>query len=410
MRNRRIRKITILALLSVAVGVSGGTYAALSGSTSNSGNSFSAASSFGGCSATNPSAVWMTGMEHGVVSTNGASLFNYAVGATADSATKRTGSYSLRLAPSAGVAAYAGPTIAGTAGVMRFAMRLPSLPGADVAQLAMLYSTTGSALQLGYRASDQKLTLSWAGTDLVASTTTIAAGTWYVIDIRGNVAASPRVGNWAINGVAQPTSSHVEAATTFAVALFGSFNATDVYTAHYDDISVSSTAADYPIGDGRIKALSPDGVSTHSNPANFSHDGGAAIDATSWNRLDDVPMTSTADAVQQTTNSGTSYLGFTFANPADSCVRAVSAVVAYRSSGNAANNGKTSIFDGAVERAIYSGDMSDTSLFYKSAVIDPDTAPWTQSAVNGLISRVGFSTDVNPIPMWDALMLEYETP
>jgi hypothetical protein len=293
--------------------------------------------------------------------------------------------------------------------VLRFALRFPSLPASDVAQLAVAYAAAGNVLQLGYRASDQKLTLSWGGTGTTASSTAIAAGTWYVIDMKANMGASPRIGDWRVNGVAQATSSDAEAATTASVVLFGSFNTTDVYTANYDDIEVSTTGADYPIGNGEIRALSPDGIAAHNNPTNFTQENGAAIGAASWNRLDEVPMTSTADGVEQVTSSGTSYLGFSFADTASTCVRAVSAVLAYHAGGNPSNNGKTSIFDNAVERQIYSGDMSETTLFYKAAVISPQTSPWAPAALNGLITRVGFSTDVNPVPIWDSLMLEYES-
>src|SRR4029077_17395457 len=45
-------------------------------------------------------------------------------------------------------------------------------------------------------------------------------------------------------------------------------------------------------------------------------------------------------------------------------------------------------------------------LQYKSAVVTPAASPWTQSAVNGLVARVGYSTDSNPNPYWDAIVLE----
>jgi hypothetical protein len=117
-------------------------------------------------------------------------------------------------------------------------------------------------------------------------------------------------------------------------------------------------------------------------------------------------MTSTADYVRQQVNGGTSYLEFTLENTGETCIRDVSAVLAYHSATNTTNNGKASVFDGGTESSIFSGDMSNTAIQYKSAIVTPTTAPWSQAAVDGLDARVGFSTDVSPNPYWDAVILE----
>lgn len=403
-----IRKILVLLLIGAAVGASGGAYAALSGSTSSGGNTFSAAASFGTCPATGPSATWLTGMEHGVVSTSGGGLFEYGVGASAVSSPARTGSYALRLTAT-GSGAYVGKSVSGSTLVMRFAIRFNSLPSANVNSLASSYVTAGTNLMLGYRASDQRLTLTYGaiGANSAASGSPIAANTWYVIDMRAQVGSNPRTGDWRIDGVAQPSVSSAETAASNTLVGLGS-NATETFTAYYDDILASTTAADYPIGGGLVRALRPDSVGTHDFATNFRHEDGTAIDGTSWNRLTETPMDSSAASVQQRTASGSSSLAFNFADPADTCIRAVSAVLAYHSSGNGGNNGKTSIFDGSVERNVFSGDMGGTTLGYKSTVIPPDGTGWTKTELSGLVGRVGYATDVNPIPMWDALMLEYE--
>jgi hypothetical protein len=53
--------------------------------------------------------------------------------------------------------------------------------------------------------------------------------------------------------------------------------------------------------------------------------------------------------------------------------------------------------------------MSETFLFFKSAMVPPGSGPWTQSLVNGLAGRLGFATDANPEPYWQAMMLEVGT-
>jgi hypothetical protein len=54
--------------------------------------------------------------------------------------------------------------------------------------------------------------------------------------------------------------------------------------------------------------------------------------------------------------------------------------------------------------------MSETTLTYASAVVTPAAAPWTQAAVNGLLTRIGYAGDANPDPYWDGLMLELAVP
>jgi hypothetical protein len=52
------------------------------------------------------------------------------------------------------------------------------------------------------------------------------------------------------------------------------------------------------------------------------------------------------------------------------------------------------------------GNMGGTALQYTSVIATPATAPWSQTSVNGLLARVGYSTDTNPNPYWDGIVLE----
>jgi hypothetical protein len=84
--------------------------------------------------------------------------------------------------------------------------------------------------------------------------------------------------------------------------------------------------------------------------------------------------------------------------------------LAYHAAGNAADNGKASIFDGATETVNFSGDMSQTSLQYKSAIVTPAAGIWGQAALNGVVARAGYSTDSTPNPYWDSILLEAAVP
>ena len=121
-------------------------------------------------------------------------------------------------------------------------------------------------------------------------------------------------------------------------------------------------------------------------------------------------MTSTADYIRQQTSSSSSYVEFGLQTPTETCIRDLSAVLAYHAAGSAADNGKTSIFDEASETVVFGGDISQTGLQYKSTVVAPAAVTWNQAAVDGLVARVGYSTDSSPNPYWDSIMLEAAVP
>ena len=395
----------LLCLVGLAIGASTATWAAFSASTQSSGNTFSAASSFCLGSALNP--FWLSGFEEGI---NPAQpLYDAALAASADSAVKRSGSYSARLDVASGASGYIAKAAVSATVTLRLAMRFASLPASDVTSVIGATANTGSSLALGYRASDQKLTLRWGTATQEVSSTAISAGTWYVLDLRVSAGANPRTADWRIDGVTQPAASSAEAGGLVAYIGPGTTTATDVFSANFDDIIATTSGADYPIGAGSVLPLQVDGVGTHNNSGNFADDDGTAIDANSWTRIDEVPISSTADHVRQTSASSTSYLDFSFANPSGSCIKAVNAILGYTSAGNPSNNGRTSIYTDTTERVVYSGDMSETSLSYRTATIAPSGASWTQAQVDALTARIGYSTDVNPVPQWESLMLVYES-
>jgi hypothetical protein len=360
-----------------------------------------------------PTPVKVTGFEHGVVSAVGAGIFSAVAGAgiTSDSTVSRTGAYSLKITDPAAAAnnaslAFGGPGIA----VVRIYIRLAALPAANVNELLLVDAAAGNDLRLGYQAASQKLTLRFANAAVTVASSTVAAGTWYRLDLRLTASTNPRTASWQIDGVAQTAVTNVAgAASTISALRLGSTVAADTYTANYDDVLISATSASYPIGPGTVVGLRPDGMGTNNNPASFRNDNGTVIDATTYTRLVDSPMTSLANYVRQQTIGVNDYIEVTFADTAATCVVGVSGVLAYHAAGTPVDSGKASIFDGATERILLSGDMSVTPLTYASAIIAPAAAAWTPGAVNGLKGRIGYSSDVTPNPYWDALLLEVAT-
>jgi hypothetical protein len=85
-------------------------------------------------------------------------------------------------------------------------------------------------------------------------------------------------------------------------------------------------------------------------------------------------------------------------------------VAALWSGGTTLNNGTTRIVDGsgATVVDVFSGDMSETAgLHFKTVVVPPPAGGWTPALFNALKARIGFSTNVDSIPRWSGISLQY---
>lgn len=406
-----------LIALAGAVALVGDTRSAYSSASANAGSTFATAASFSTCPNQTVTAGYTTGLEYGRLPYSSTSLFAQGAGVSVDGAVARSGGYSLKVA-AGGAAGFANwwwlpsqPT-----SVARFALRLNSLPAGNVAQLFSMSNGGGATAELRYVASSQKLALALTGAtggtpNVATASSTVTAGTWYVIEIRYAVGTTTHTGSWQINEVAQPPASVGGTATGVSQTFFGT-RTTDTFTANYDDVLLSSDGSQYPLGDGRVRVLTPNGMGTHSGGAAFQDNDGTALDAASWQRLDEIPTNSTADYIQQTTAGGTSYAEITFADTTETCIRAAHGYMSTHSaSSNQSNAVKLSIFDGSTESIVRSGNLAANVTVSRDYAehLTPATS-WTPSAINGLVARFGYGTDVAPVPFLDGVLVEYEVP
>jgi hypothetical protein len=417
MRAPAHKTATAVLVACCAAAFAGSTFSAFSSAASNTGSTFATAASFNTCAGTTVTGGLTAGFETGRFAFSTAGLMAQGSGLSIDSTNVRTGGYSMRVA----AAGAAGNTIfwllpQPATVVARFALRLGTLPGANVAQLFSVSAGGGANLHLRYVAASQKLAVAvtgaTGGTPVVATAdSTVSAGTWHVVEIRYAVGTTTHAADWQIDELSQPDATVAGAATTAIQAYLGT-QTTDTFTANYDDVLISRTAADYPYGDGRVLSLSPDDVGTHVGAASFQDDDATALDALSWQRLDEVPLTATTDYIQMVSTGLTNYAEMTFADTTETCIRAVQATMATHSaSTNQSNVAKTSVFDGATESIVRSGSTTANNTLSRDygASVTPASS-WTQAAVNGLVGRFGYSSDVNPRPILDGLLLEYEVP
>jgi hypothetical protein len=407
--------------LATAAALTGSTLSAYSSTAATTGSTFATAASYGTtCSGATVTNGFVSGFETGrrgysagTLSTSAPAVYDSAPGAA------RSGAWALKVATSGttgfgqwswNVLPY--PAVA----VARFAVRLNAQPPADVTQLFHMSNSGLSMVQLRYVRATNRFAVAirrdaTSAFTVVPGTATLQVGTWHVIDFRYNVAGATHTADWRVDGAAQPGASTPAGTTTINQVQFGT-NAAETVDAHYDDVLMSRSSGDYPLGDGRVFALRPNGTGTHVNPSHFRTDGGGALTATSWNRLDEAPMDSLTDYVEQFTANASSYAEFHLDDTSETCVRAAHATFATHSpSSNKANDMKISAFDGATESVIRQGDMAANNTVSRDygAPLTP-AAGWTQSAVNGLVIRWGYGADINPLQQLDSVLVEIEAP
>ncbi|MDQ1700140.1 MAG: hypothetical protein QOG34_2003 [Frankiaceae bacterium] len=393
-----------------------GTGAAFSAVSANGTNSFSAAASFGTCPTTAPAIEWMDGFEMGRIfggHASGLALGANTTNVTLDSTTVRHGSYAMKVnANGAATNAERLLTVATSVAVVRFSVLLSSLPAADV-ELARTGPSSGTQLQLLYHSSTQKLALQFSSGTSVESSSTVSAGQWYVIDLRVDQSTATWAASWQVNQVAQTGRTVAGTAGTNVYAVWFGTTLANTFTADYDDIAITTASADYPLADGKVLMLKPNGMGTSVGAGNLSNDDASAIGSSSYTRVDDIPMANSTDYIRQTVASGTSYVELNFEDTTDSCVRMVQGLEMNNlGNTNQSNAAKTSIFDGTTERVVFSGNMaaSVAGEYVRVAAISPTGTHWTPSELNGLVMRLGYATDVSPVPRWDAVLIEYEVP
>jgi hypothetical protein len=354
----------------------------------------------------------LTGFEHGRKGYSANNLVPTGTGVAIAPSSARNGAYGLRInaAGAAGNEWFMWPT-APRAGVVRFAMKLDSLPAGDVSELFSMDTYSKSALRIGYDSAGQAMRLrlrSAAGGDQSVGGPALVAGAWHVVDVSYGVNGT-HTAAWSVDGAAQPSATVTGGAEALHYARFGTM-AADRFGADYDDVLISANTADYPVGDGRVQMLRPNGSSASGTAVR--DDDGTPVDAGSWARLDEVPAISTVDFLQQTKAASTNYAQIAFEDTSEACARAVRGYFTTHSQAtNNANSAKLSFFDGARESVIKSGDWAANNGLSRdySATVAP-VGEWSQTALNGLVARFGYSTDVKPLPILDGVLVEYEVP
>jgi hypothetical protein len=308
-----------------------------------------------------------------------------------------------------------------TVGVMRVYIRFPAgqLPDANCTVCGFV-DAGNQPIGVQYNTATQ--TLSGIALATLGGSFPVVEDTWYRIDLRATVSATRQV-EWQVDGVAQ-TGASQGAASTLATARIGVQlinNTLDVAGQMLaDDILLSVTSGDYPLGASSVVRVALDSDGTHSFSANtdfeYNDTTGIATNATNtYTYIDELP-TGVTDFLACTGAAAGEYLEWnvgTMPETPDS-INGVEVVSAHHSQGTAANKQSLRMIDGVTTANVLTdADFSHTQIGYNSThyTLAPSAVPWTQALVEALKFRWAGSftaVDISPVPYIDGLMLEVD--
>lgn len=355
--------------------------------------------------------IWCDGLEYGVnPTTSGTGLWDEVGGSpTASTTQKHSGSYSLKINPSAGVS-YTGRYY--TAGIMVRVVYVyfVTLPDALV-DIFGCYGADGEFNAITFDDSDNKLYAASASGGTPVAGPVVTTGVWYRIDAKFVFNSTTHTIDWKVDGAAQTQWSWAGRTNENIIAYYQGVSGTCTTEFYLDDMAVSVTSGDFPIGPGSVYGISSTADGTHNAGTNVieRQDGQDIGVVTAYDLLNSVPIGNTTAYVRQAANGTGNYAEVQMAdiNTNIKTVVGAHAVMAYYSETTSSNDGEARVRDGAgAETVIYNGDMSESSVFYKSVQVSTPAAGWSPTTVNGLLIRCGYSSDASPDPYFVDFMIQ----
>lgn len=370
--------------------------------------------------------VFACGAECGIVSAGAAGgvlHWNTVNGTvTADTTTFHApGIRSYKFTTAAGASIYLAKNLASPGQVIgRLYINFSSLPSATC-RLIEGIPASGNDPEIEYDGTS-KLFAAVAGTR-GATGIVVTTGTWYQIDFKLVVAGATRTADLQVNGVAAGQASQAGTTSTFNSIRLGinTFSTTANGTHFLDDIILSTTTADYPIGAGGIVGLSPDQDGTHNfnlaGDFKYTNTTNVAVGATdTWTHVDTVPLTQITDFMAVPGAANTEYLEWQFAaTPSNTgTINGVEVVSSHHAASTTADKETMRLIDGASSSDVFTDtDFSNTTISYNSKqyATKPSGGAWTKTALDAVRARWNSSfgtVDESPVPFIDGVVLEVD--
>jgi len=232
---------------------------------------------------------------------------------------------------------------------------------------------------------------------------------WHRVDFKFITSANPWTLDWQVDGVAQTQVTDALAASNTTGWRVGSTVTTHDLVVELDDVVISQTSGDYPLGEYEVQSLLPTGDGTHNlGTGSFAKSTGGTTNV--YDVIDDWPTGT--DYVTQTAVDSTGYVEVTFAdNSTPGPIEAAKVIWAGNSAGTLANHAIIRIVDSGGTTLVNAGngDWSiNPSIGTNASIIpDPSADGWTDTELDGIKARFGFSTDATPDPYLQSLLVEY---
>lgn len=334
--------------------------------------------------------------------------------------TFRTGLRSRRLNPTASTSFFEIVLTASNTRVPRMYVRFATLPSADC--IIVQFGDVGSAgPNIIFDQSESKLYAA-VNTTRGASGISIIVDTWYRLDCHFFVGtAGNDTCDLQVDGVAAGQASAAGLiGTGFLNMQFGILN-TCTADMFIDDLIISNTAADYPLGAGYVLSYIPNADGTHNitGGGDFEDESGVDFSNAStdvWTHVSKRPLSTTI----------TSYVNLLAPPNAEDWVsvqfedsveplppRAVEILWGIHAASTSANNlrlhmNHDDVVDGVNLR---NATVGSTTIIFERAHWATDLAlggsAWSQGGFNNL-RTLALSSDANPDPRWDSIMIEAE--
>ena len=340
------------------------------------------------------------------------------VGTTSYSTTTvRSGLRSGRINPSAYIGKFSNSAVTGAAvRVGRVYVYFATLPNALVHIFG--FGTGGNGdFGVYFKSTDNSL-YTGNGTTFSSSGISVTTGQWYLLEYRED--NTDNLLDARVNDVAIPQLSIAIASNPSGITCgWGFGNATaDLF---FDDLLVSSTSADYPLGAGYVLSYIPNADGTHTtNGANDVERTLTGTDiviatTTAYQLVDDRPLESVETDFINIKVAITDYVEIAYEDSVEPVApRSVEAIVGYHDAGGAGthnfvvtlrdNTGGTTADIMAAATRNVGATMSFGRAHFTTI---PGGGAWTLGAFNALRSRINAS-DASPDVYIDGLMLEAE--
>jgi hypothetical protein len=342
---------------------------------------------------------------------------------TFDSTVKRTGGFSMKFVYDGANATNVIKTIGSTSTMVgSIYFRATAAPSVQ----SSLFGSNSGAVYLFRLETDGRLGAIWSGGTAQNTAGSVCDGAWHRIDWYADSVNNPYVLQWQVDASAQTNAIRNIAAASQTNLRLGTTGTTHTATFWLDDLVLSTTAGDYPIGEHSVFVSTPSSDGTHVNTGGGMEDNAGTDITTAANGLLSSWPVNTSVFLRQSVVGTGDYAEVNFSN-ADATVATiwdVSPMLAYTSSTNAANEGGCIIsFDSfSTSTEVYGTPSARTNYqtastiapFFKvrnasqsDGVITRPGGGWTLTDFNALKARLGYSNDVTGNPRWLGLLVQY---